>query len=355
MPRRGSPSAPPGAAPVPAAPPRQSQPFSFTMCDISMMNFPSLYFWLLSNACSWGGTQCQPRTGIGVPGHTQGTSWAWSARGCPWKGLGCPDKGWGPQAVPAAGERGTHVFPAQGGLAALAEDVGHRVQPRQQQPLLSRAAPHVHPAPRAGCPTGWAHPAWGHSGTGGAPPPCCHPRYSHGVEQVGTAVAALEGLWGHGECHRWVPPVPQHPSPCVLLPSRCTATVQNISLGTPRGDTCQLGDTEGETVTSMGASHGSPATPRTPRHGGGGCFLPHLGTPQGEHSPPWGHHRGTVGRNSALWGHGGGTPPVPAPDPWDSHCPSTQGVRTQPGGHCGGTLEMSSSWRARCARQCTQL
>lgn len=30
----------------------QSQPLSFTMCDISMMYFPSLYFWLVSKACS---------------------------------------------------------------------------------------------------------------------------------------------------------------------------------------------------------------------------------------------------------------------------------------------------------------
>ena len=33
----------------------QSQPLSFTMCDISMMYFPSLYFWLVSKACSWRG------------------------------------------------------------------------------------------------------------------------------------------------------------------------------------------------------------------------------------------------------------------------------------------------------------
>lgn len=33
--------------------PPQSQPLSFTMCDISMMNFPSLYFWLVSKACSY--------------------------------------------------------------------------------------------------------------------------------------------------------------------------------------------------------------------------------------------------------------------------------------------------------------
>lgn len=31
----------------------QSQPFSLIMWANSMMNFPSLYFWLDSNACSW--------------------------------------------------------------------------------------------------------------------------------------------------------------------------------------------------------------------------------------------------------------------------------------------------------------
>lgn len=30
------------------------------MCDISMMNFPSLYFWLLSNACSCGDGSLSP-------------------------------------------------------------------------------------------------------------------------------------------------------------------------------------------------------------------------------------------------------------------------------------------------------
>lgn len=37
--------------------PPQSQPLSFTMCDISMMYFPSLYFWLVSKACSWWGVR----------------------------------------------------------------------------------------------------------------------------------------------------------------------------------------------------------------------------------------------------------------------------------------------------------
>lgn len=36
------------------------------------------------------------------------------------------------------------IFPAECGLAALAVDVGHGVQPRQEDSLLRRAAPHVH-------------------------------------------------------------------------------------------------------------------------------------------------------------------------------------------------------------------
>lgn len=39
----------------------------------------------------------------------------------------------------------THVFPAQGGLAVLAVDVGHGVQTREQDPLLGGATAHVHP------------------------------------------------------------------------------------------------------------------------------------------------------------------------------------------------------------------
>lgn len=33
------------------------QPFSLTMCASSMINFPSLYFWLASNACSYSNTK----------------------------------------------------------------------------------------------------------------------------------------------------------------------------------------------------------------------------------------------------------------------------------------------------------
>lgn len=37
------------------------------------------------------------------------------------------------------------------------------------------------------------------------------PRYSHGVEEVGTAMAALEGLRGHGTSHRGATPGPTTP------------------------------------------------------------------------------------------------------------------------------------------------
>ena len=51
----------------------QSQPLSFTMCDISMMYFPSLYFWLVSKACSWrrGGRQCGPAARLPPPAQAR--------------------------------------------------------------------------------------------------------------------------------------------------------------------------------------------------------------------------------------------------------------------------------------------
>lgn len=39
----------------------------------------------------------------------------------------------------------THVFPAQGGLAVLAVDVGNGVQTREQDSLLGGATAHIHP------------------------------------------------------------------------------------------------------------------------------------------------------------------------------------------------------------------
>lgn len=154
----------------------QSQPFSFTMCDISMINFPSLYFWLLSNACSCGDSSLSPPQGPGHRTHAMdlgsqgnhcgfGVPSQWAAAGlwvtqwdlwchglrvpvsCLWdaqaKGLGCQG-----DAHPQVGRaRGTHVFPAQGGFAALAEDVSHRVEPSEQQALFGWAAAHVNPAP----------------------------------------------------------------------------------------------------------------------------------------------------------------------------------------------------------------
>lgn len=110
-----------------------------------------------------------PTAGIGVP--VAGTGVTRRGLGCPgmlMEGVGVPRPGLGSpgSACSRWGSQlgGTHIFPAQGGIAALAEDVSHRVQSRQQQPLLSRAAPHVHPAPRVGRPTGLAQPARGPPG-----------------------------------------------------------------------------------------------------------------------------------------------------------------------------------------------
>lgn len=50
-----------------------------------------------------------------------------------------------PRRDPLAGGC-THVFPAQRGVAVFTVDVGDGVEAGQQQPLLCRAAAHVHPA-----------------------------------------------------------------------------------------------------------------------------------------------------------------------------------------------------------------
>lgn len=59
------------------------------------------------------------------------------------KGLGCQCDA----QSQVGGARGTHVFPAQGGFAVLAEDVSHRVKPSEQQALFGRATAHINPAP----------------------------------------------------------------------------------------------------------------------------------------------------------------------------------------------------------------
>lgn len=50
----------------------QSQPLSFTMCDISMMYFPSLYFWLVSKACSY----FQPSVVLQLSQKISATEWS---------------------------------------------------------------------------------------------------------------------------------------------------------------------------------------------------------------------------------------------------------------------------------------
>ena len=75
----------------------------------SMMNLPSLYFWLDSNACSYVNlNQFKKLFQL---------------------------ENWGK----------IYIFPAEGRLAALAVNVGHGVQSGQQDPLFRRTAAHVHP------------------------------------------------------------------------------------------------------------------------------------------------------------------------------------------------------------------
>lgn len=227
-----------------------------------------------------------PRAGVGVTRRDLGCP------GMPMEGVGVPRQGLG-----APGQCLQQVGVAAGGHSHISSpgwycSSGRRCQPPSAVPSAAAAAQRGR-TPRSPCTeSGVSHRLGTASpGTLGAPPPHCHPRcpqYSHGVEQVGTAVAALEGLWGHGECHCRALHVPQHPSLHVLLPSRCTATSQ----GTPQGDTCQLGDTEGD----MGAPCGSPASPRTPGCGGvwGGCFLLRGNTGHRGNVLISGHHRGST-------------------------------------------------------------
>lgn len=84
-----------------------SHPLSLTMWASSMMNLPSLYFWLDSNACS-----CKPPIS-----ETDDIT-----------RYDC-----------------NYVFPAESGFAALAVDVGHCVQTGEKDSLLGRTAAHIHP------------------------------------------------------------------------------------------------------------------------------------------------------------------------------------------------------------------
>lgn len=94
-----------------------SHPFSFIMWASSMMYLPSLYFWLDSNA-----TSCRRSKGSRQAEHSH-------------------------RALKVTPQpQGTYIFPAEGGLAALAVDVGHGMQACQQHPLLRWTAPHVHSA-----------------------------------------------------------------------------------------------------------------------------------------------------------------------------------------------------------------
>lgn len=51
----------------------------------------------------------------------------------------------------------THIFPPQGGLAALTENVGHRVEPSEQEALFSWPAAHVNPGTRKRSSMGQGH------------------------------------------------------------------------------------------------------------------------------------------------------------------------------------------------------
>lgn len=126
---------------------------------------------------------------------------------------------WGQRAL-------THIFPAQSGLAVLAVDVSDSMKACQQHPFLGWPAAHVHPVGTWGAVPGRVPPSQ-------SPPLACiqlclslaskrraiitfcwesqhdasshrsqqrsgteirEAKYSHGVEEVGTALASLERL-----------------------------------------------------------------------------------------------------------------------------------------------------------------
>lgn len=171
---------------------------------------------------------------------------------------------------------------------------------------------------------------------GGAPSPA-PPRYSHRVEQVGAAVAALEGLWGHGRSHRLGPASPGPPAghrPAASPP--CNA---------PPGDTSVGGGGDTDTVVApTGARGGDACHPRGTaggrlllwghggnRRGGTAGNVPSSRTTRGERSPPWGHPGVGGGHTRACHARGstGG----------DTHagCPNaTLGRSSRPPGHRGG-------------------
>lgn len=107
----------------------QSQPLSFIMWDSSMMNFPSLYFWLSSNACSCRGEVqrgqlVKPDAELQL--WTAGTTLSFT-----------PNR-----------DGHTYIFPAQCGVTVFTVDVSYCVKSREQQPLLRRTAADVHPENR---------------------------------------------------------------------------------------------------------------------------------------------------------------------------------------------------------------
>lgn len=117
----------------------------------------------------------------------------------------------------------------------------HSPAPPGQRPWVIPWCPRPRTPPAVPPPWARGHCPWGAR------------QYSHGVEQVGTAMAALEGLWGHGTSH-WLGPVspgpPASPRPTALPPCNTPARGHRggmlTTLGTPWGDTSHASGTTGE-------------------------------------------------------------------------------------------------------------
>lgn len=111
------------------------------------MYFPSLYFWLISKACSWWGGSVECGTTQSPPGPP--TSCVTPALKVPqpspphWGLEGRRDCRFGRAPLPC-----TYIFPAQCGFAALTENISYRVEPREQKALFCRPTTHVDPVSR---------------------------------------------------------------------------------------------------------------------------------------------------------------------------------------------------------------
>lgn len=114
----------------------QSQPLSLIMWDNSIINFPSLYFWLNSNACSCRGKERRKR-GKKKMTRLQGNDIN--------KDILLKKKKKSVSYYILIKTKHAYIFPAQCGVAILAVNISHSMKTGQQQPFFCWATTHIHP------------------------------------------------------------------------------------------------------------------------------------------------------------------------------------------------------------------